>query len=423
MITQMILFVIVAIILYLYSLRGIFIFTRKIKNIRIRKNIILSYWLLDVAFIVFSIFWIIIIRTSEWPDFVKYRNYFYISGAFSLIYFPKFAFVPFVFLNDLRSLFILAVKRVNFPGNRLKNLVEKKSKFNVLLSFGILCSTIVFFLVIYGIVIGKSNFKVTEKEIYFENLPPSFDGLVLAHISDTHLGGFSNKGNVYKGIEKIAKNEPDIVLFTGDLINNQAKEGKPYAEAFNKLTPQLGKYSVLGNHDIGDYRRWYMIEDKDPDIKSVEDLHEQMGFELLRNNNTFIIQEDDSIMIAGVDSWGLPPFEKTGDLSEAVSPYNDFNFIVLLTHDPTHWSEEVLGKENIRLTLSGHTHGIQFGVTYGNIKWSPAKYIYEYWYGLYKHNNQYLYVNPGFGFVGLPLRVVMPPEITIITLKSGDGGK
>jgi len=417
MITNILLFLSTVILLNVYAFRGICILAGMLKNNWLGKIIIRSYFIIDILFIIFSLVWIIIVRYSEWHDFVRYRNYFYISGAFALIYFPRFAFVPFVFINDLKTFFVFLTRKAIYP---LKNLFGRLKGFSVaglLLSSGLLVSTAVFLMVVYGISIGKTNFKINEVEIHFDALPSSFDGLTIAHISDTHLGSFKCKDNVIRGLNKIACQEPDLILFTGDLINNEAVEAAPFIDAFSDLEPPYGKFSVLGNHDLGDYRRWYMIEEKDPDMDAVVEVYRKMGFDLLRNRHVFLYNGGDSIMIAGVDSWGLPPFEKAGDLKEALSPHHNYEFIILLSHDPSHWAEKIQGRENIRLTLSGHTHGMQFGINICGIRWSPAKYYIPYWKGLYRYNGQYLYVNPGFGFVGMPLRIGMPPEITMITLK------
>ncbi len=412
----MLLYLLLALVLNFYAFRGVAILFNIQKSQQRRMKLIYSYFLIDILFIVFSIFWIIVIRTSDWHDFVKYRNYAYVSGAFALIYFTKFSFVPFVLINDLKKIAVFIFKTYMLSGHALYRKSKKAYNKNFVLKAGILVSAVMFLFVLHGIVIGKTNYQVEEVSISYDKLPESFDGFVIAHISDTHLGSFEREENVIKGIKKIIGQSPDLVLFTGDLVNNEALEGMPYIDVFNELEPPYGKYSVLGNHDIGDYRRWYTIEKKDPDIRSIEKLHAKFGFELLRDQHDFIHKGGDSIMIAGVDNWGLPPFEKTGDLTEAISPYYDFQFIILLSHDPTHWGEKVRGKENIRLTLSGHTHGLQLGINIFGFRWSPAKYKYQQWQGLYEQNGQYLYVNTGFGFLLLPLRIGMPPEITIITL-------
>ncbi len=416
MLATTIIFLLIALLLNIYSFRGVKLISMRISNYKYKRNIKYFYWALDVLFIVFSIIWIVIIKSSNWHDYIKYSNYLYISGAFALIYFPRFIFAPFVLLHDLELLIKYTVRQLVNSKNIIYNSMAKPHQNFFSLHIGALAGIIVLFLVIHGVVIGKSNFKVNEVEVPFENLPESFDGLEIVHISDTHLGSFKNKEDVIKGIEIINNLDPDIILFTGDLINNEAKEGLPYIEYFNNLQPNLGKFSVLGNHDIGDYRRWYMIEEKDPDIKSIEKLHKKMGFELLRDQHVFVQKQKDSIMIAGVDNWGLSPFRKAGNISKALSPHNDYSFIILISHDPTHWVEEVLSKENISLTLSGHTHGMQFGIDTKNFTWSPASFKYRHWHGLYEDNDQLLYVNAGFGYVGLPLRIGIFPEITLIRL-------
>lgn len=207
----------------------------------------------------------------------------------------------------------------------------------------------------------------------------------------------------------------DAVIFSGDLVNNEAAEVEPYITYFRDIQAIDGKFTVLGNHDMGDYRRWYTIEEKETNLKLLEDMQEQMDFILLRNEHTFISNGTDSIMLIGVDNWGKPPFAQYGDLQQALVGNVNFPFQLLISHDPTHWHAEVIPETNIQLTLAGHTHAMQMGIRTPWFSWSPSPY--DQWNGIYREGNQALYVNRGFGFLGFPGRIGMPPEITLITLR------
>lgn len=282
---------------------------------------------------------------------------------------------------------------------------------------GLGLASIPFFSMLYGITKGKYNFKVKEVKLAFKNLPKAFEGLKIVHISDIHSGSFDDINEVKHGVDIIQQQKADLVLFTGDLINNEAVEIVPYKDVFGSIKAPLGVFSSLGNHDYGTHKRWNSPEEKKQNLEDLKSHQKEMGFELLNNRTKTITKEGSQIDIVGVENWGKPPFPQKGDLSKAIENTNSENFKILLSHDPTHWDEKVIPhSQNIDLTLSGHTHGMQFGVEIPGFKWSPSKYIYKRWAGLYKNKEQYLYVNRGFGFLGFPGRVGIWPEITVITL-------
>jgi uncharacterized protein len=376
-----------------------------------RKLITRVYWFMDIAFIVFAIVWALIIRNSSWPDYVQYRNFFYITGAFMLIFLPKIVFLIFNVLHDVFLFISWGIRKLS------SNYIRSHARPSALLSIGFVLSVAMFLWVFYGIVYGRFNFKVKEVEVSIENLPESFDGFRIVQFSDTHFGSFARLRPVERGIRKIAETPHDLLLFTGDMVNNEAVEAERFVDLIHDIHSPAGKFSILGNHDMGDYRRWYTIEEKAANLQQLEDLQEQMGFELLRNEHQFIVRGNDSIMIAGVDNWGMPPFAQLGDLNVARGKHPDFPFIVLLSHDPSHWTHEVIPDTDIMLTLSGHTHGMQAGIITPWFQWSPVSVKYPNWNGLYKDQGQYLYVNRGFGFLGFPGRLGMPPEITLLVLK------
>lgn len=274
---------------------------------------------------------------------------------------------------------------------------------------------------LYGITKGKYKYTVEKITLYYEDLPSKFDGFKIVQISDIHAGSFDDAARVAEGIQLVNDCKPDLFCFTGDLVNSEKEEIEPYISVFSKIEAKLGKLAVLGNHDYyGDYDK----NDANAEKAYFDDFYrkfDQMGFDLLKNEARTITIEDQSIHIIGVENWGAGRwFPKKGDLDLATrtTPGNGFN--VLLSHDPTHWEEKVLSyRKKMHLTLSGHTHGFQFGIKIPGFKWSPAQYRYKHWLGLYEETDRKLYVNRGFGFLGFPGRVGMWPEVTLIELKQG----
>ena len=275
-----------------------------------------------------------------------------------------------------------------------------------------------------GMLRGKYNYKVIKHQLSFSRLPKDFNGFKIVHISDFHCGSFDNKEKLTYGIDLINKQNPDIVLFTGDMVNNIANEILPWKELISSLDAPYGKYAVLGNHDYGDYTTWDSDEDKVNNLKKLIALQKEMGFTVLTNAFEKIKINQSTIDLVGVENWGSG-FKQKGDLDKALLNTNPNDFKILLSHDPTHWKEKVLThNQNIDLTLSGHTHGMQFGIEIpGIFKWSPAKYRYKHWAGIYQELGQIINVNRGFGFLAYPGRVGIYPEITLITLQNNEFSK
>jgi predicted MPP superfamily phosphohydrolase len=287
---------------------------------------------------------------------------------------------------------------------------------------GLGLAAIPFLSLIYGMTIGKYNFKVIKQNIFFPDLPDAFDGFTITHISDIHSGSFDNPDKISYAMDLINEQASDILLFTGDIVNAKADEMHPWIETFNKLNkPAFGKYSILGNHDYGAYLDWSSEEEKEKNFVEIKDLHRQIDFKLLLNENVKLTKGTDEISLIGVENWGKH-FGQIGDLRKASEGVSDKDFKILMSHDPSHWEEEVKDHEkNIQLTLSGHTHGMQFGIEIpGFFKWSLAQYMYKQWAGLYENMGRYVYVNRGFGFHAYPGRVGIMPEITVIRLKKGE---
>jgi len=279
-------------------------------------------------------------------------------------------------------------------------------------------ASILFLILNYGVSFGKYNFQVHKKTLEFENLPKEFDGFKIAQLSDLHLGTFDNVEKVKKGFDLLQAQKPDVILFTGDMVNNKAIEAKRFVSLIQKLNAPFGKFIVWGNHDYGSYVRWNSEAERQKNLEDLNQIGIEMGLKWLNNANFPLVKNNDTLYLVGVENWGLPPFPQKGDLDKALKNLTANDFTVLLSHDPTHWREKVLkNKKEVALTLSGHTHGMQFGIEIGNFRWSPVKYRYKDWAGLFEESGKYLYVNRGFGCIGYPGRVGILPEITIIELR------
>jgi len=275
----------------------------------------------------------------------------------------------------------------------------------------------IFSTLVYGFG-NKYRYQVNRMKMSFKNLPAAFKGMRIVHISDIHSGSFMDKEAVEKGVKKILKEKPDVILFTGDLVNDRATEMKEYIDVFNKLNAPLGVYSTLGNHDYGDYVRWDSHEAKKENLEQLKQVHKQMGWRLLMNEHVVLEKGTDRIALLGIENWSAKGnFGRYGKMEEAYPGSEQYPFKILMSHDPSHWDAEVRTRySDIDLTLAGHTHGMQFGVELPGFRWSPVQYMYKQWAGLYESGNQKLYVNRGYGFIGYPGRVGILPEITVIEL-------
>ncbi len=273
----------------------------------------------------------------------------------------------------------------------------------------------------WGIVSGAYDYQIRRQKLYLPNLPAAFHGLEIAQISDVHSGSFYNKKAVLGGVEMLLGQKPDLIFFTGDLVNNIAPEMRDYQDIFAKLHADLGVFSVLGNHDYGDY--YYGKEDsaeKRKNLQDVKDVHQVMGWDLLLDQNRILKVDNEELAIVGVENWGTGRFPKHGNLQKALLGTEDQAVKLLLSHDPSHWRAQVLDTD-VDVMFAGHTHGMQFGVRGEHYQWSPAKYVYNEWAGLYtEKDNKQLYVNVGYGFLGYPGRVGILPEITIFELVKGE---
>lgn len=372
-------------------------------------------YLFIIAISYIGIFFLFQIFANHPLHIALWRNLL-VGFAFSFLVF-KIVFILFIFIDDIirflnfgfqfiSNLFVKSDKGISYPDRR---------KFIGQIGMGI--AAIPFLSMLYGISKGKYNFKVYHIKLSFNNLPKAFDGFRLVHISDIHAGSFDSLDDVKRGIDLINDQQADLILFTGDLVNNDSREIEPFIEDFKKLKTNFGVFSSLGNHDYGDYKHWDSKAAKQQNLELLAKHHQAMGFKLLRNENVTIEKDGEKLVILGVENWGKPPFPQRGDLDKALLNVKENDFKILLSHDPIHWDYKVLKHPTpIDLTLSGHTHGMQFGVEIPGFKWSLIKYFYPRWAGIYKEANQYLNVNRGFGFLGFPGRVGIWPEITVIEL-------
>ena len=266
---------------------------------------------------------------------------------------------------------------------------------------------------------NKYNYQVKHVKIPFDNLPAAFKGFKIVHFSDVHCGSFDNKKAVMKGVQKIIDENADLIIFSGDLVNNRTDEIEDYRDVFNKLKAPYGVFSTLGNHDYGDYVKWpYEGLTKEQNLKNMIDVHAELGWKLMMNEHAILEKDGEKIALLGIENWGAKArFPKYGKMPKAYAGTEQYPFKILISHDPSHWDAQVRPEYgDVDLTLAGHTHGMQFGVEIPGFKWSPVQYVYKEWDGLYEEGKQKLYVNPGFGFIGYPGRVGILPEITVIEL-------
>lgn len=324
--------------------------------------------------------------------------------------------IIFLFSEDIFR-FVTAVY-AKFFGSSQEFGLPTRRRFLSLMAMGI--AAVPFSALLYGMYRGKYNFKVLRYHLEFEDLPAAFDGYQITQISDIHSGSFDNRNKIEYAVDLINKQRSDVIFFTGDMVNNKAEEMRPWTGLFSRLEAADGKYSILGNHDYGDYISWRTEELKQENLQELKDMQKEMGFDLLLNESRYLQRGQDKLALIGVENWGRGGFKKAGDLNKATAGISRDDFKILLSHDPSHWEEKVIPDDlHYHLTLSGHTHGMQFGIEIpGLVKWSPVKWRYKYWAGLYEEMGQFINVNRGFGFIGYPGRVGIWPEITVITLKN-----
>jgi uncharacterized protein len=335
------------------------------------------------------------------------------------LFFAKFMAAIFFLIDDLRRLIQWVAGKTFFSAPDGENLQEgERISRSLFLSWiGLAAGGGIFGTLVNGFS-NKYNYEVKKVKLSFPNLPAAFKGLKVVQLSDIHSGSLNNKSAVQKGILKVLSLKPDLIVFTGDLVNNKATELEPFMDVFNQLQAPMGVYSILGNHDYGDYVEWPTAQAKRDNLEIMKQSHAALGWKLLMNENAIFEKDGEKIALLGIENWSAKArFPKYGKLEKAYAGTEAIPFKLLLSHDPSHWDAEVRTKyPDIDLMLSGHTHGMQFGVELPWFKWSPVQYVYQQWAGLYRQAAQHLYVNRGFGFIGYPGRVGIMPEITLLEL-------
>ncbi|MDF3077367.1 MAG: metallophosphatase [Sphingobacteriaceae bacterium] len=341
--------------------------------------------------------------------------------AFFISFVSKVVLLIFVLFDDLRrlvlSLFRRSASRKPEPGT---DNAEKIPRSEFLVKAGIAVASVPFASIAYGVASGAYDYQLRREALYLKNLPRAFEGMKLGQISDVHSGSFYNKRAVTGGVDMLLAEKPDVIFFTGDIVNNIASEMRDYQDIFSKVKAPLGVFSVLGNHDYGDY--YYGKEPsaaKAKNLENVKKIHGLMGWDLLLDEHRRLKVNNEEIGILGCQNWGAGRFIQKGDLVKTLKGTDDLPVKLLMSHDPSHWRAQILNHPDIDATFSGHTHGMQFGVRTKEYQWSPVEYIYKEWAGFYREGHQQLYVNVGYGFLGYPGRVGILPEITIFELKRG----
>jgi hypothetical protein len=400
----------------LYIYRGISNLSQGINN---RASFIIKtvHFGITLAGLVF-LTWIFLNRDKySYEEFFRLLTSYF--GFFILVYVPKLLFILFLLIKDVSD---FSIKAWDFfqspptPAPEGEN-ISKITRTDFILRIGLIISAIPFISILHGIIRGKYNFKVQKVSLSFDNLPEEFDGLKFVHISDLHLGSFGkDDSQVSRAVEIINRTNADYIFFTGDMVNNRALEMESFLPVLKNMQAKHGKYSILGNHDYGDHFEWPSETVRKENMTKLFSYQEEAGFRLLRNESVILERNGKKILLAGVENWGLPPFPQYGDLAQALKDREDVPFKILLSHDPSHWDAEIREQSNVDLTLSGHTHGMQFAINIPGWKWSPVKLKYPRWSGLYQEGRQLLYVNIGLGFIAFPGRVGTPPEITEFTL-------
>jgi predicted MPP superfamily phosphohydrolase len=402
----------ISLLLDWYVFNGIKTFTNDWQSVRLRQLVNFGYLVISVGVTLLLLLGFGSFSTAK--GMTPFHEW--VLSIFLTFLFTKIFFVLILFLGDIGRFFYGIVNNIAKPkGKVIEPFFPARRKF--ISEIAILVAAIPFSGFFYAMLKGKYDFKVHRKTIYYDDLPDAFDGFTITQVSDIHSGSFDNTEAVQRGIDLAKAQKSDLFVFTGDLVNNAAWEIEPYIERFGKLKAPYGQFSILGNHDYGDYIQWDSEAEKAANLDKLKQHHKELGYRLLLDENVVIEKGGQKISLIGVQNWGKG-FIQLGDLDKALKGVDKDAFKILLSHDPTHWEEKVrFNPTTVHLTLSGHTHGAQFGVEIPGFRWSPVQYRYLDWAGLVNEKNRYLYVNRGFGFLAFSGRLGIWPEITVITLK------
>lgn len=386
-----------------------------LKTITRTKWILVSYQIISLLAVLYIVY-----QFTQFDRRVGQNSKTLITfGLLLLVFIPKLILTSILLLEDVFRVFSGTI--THFLGdNDSGSFLPERRRF--VSQVALAMAAIPFSSLLYGMTKGKYNFRVIKQTLFFPDLPEDFDGFTITQISDVHSGSFDDQEKINYAIDMINDQNADMILFTGDIVNTHATEMHPWIDSFNRIQPhEFGKFSVLGNHDYGEYVEWPSAAAKRQNFEDIKDLHRQIGFNLLLNEHTKIKKGNSELVLVGVENWGKN-FKQAGDLKKASEGLSKEDFKILMSHDPSHWEYEVKHDEkHYHLTLSGHTHGLQFGIEIpGIIQWSPVQYVYKQWAGLYENVGRYIYVNRGFGFHAYPGRVGIWPEITVFELKKGE---
>jgi uncharacterized protein len=415
---RLIAILVILFLLDLYVFQGIKVLMHG-RQVLTQRIVSIVYW--SVTVLCFSI--IISGQFIDWHTWPKTLRVY--SFALIIIVYPAKIFVSvFLLLDDVIRL--LRVLFVGISGFFSTTDVRADDRFRIsrldfLVKTGFVIAAIPFFSLIYGMLRGAYNYKIRKLSIKFPDLPEAFDGFRIVQISDLHTGSFMGTNHLKDAIDLVLAQNGDVIFFTGDLVNDVHTEALEFRNDLSRLKSPHGIYSILGNHDYGDYYKWPDINAKAENLNQLKNFQKSIGWKLLLNENVYIERNEQKIGLIGVENYsGRGNFSRYGDMKKAVENFTPASFNILLSHDPSHWNAGITDEHKyIDLTLSGHTHGFQFGIEIPGFKWSPVQYVYRQWAGLYKQSQQYLYVNRGLGFIGYPGRVGIMPEITVITLNKG----
>lgn len=378
----------------------------------------LMYWFVPIFYLIFTY-----IMLSEHDNMSGDQSRVYwISGIFIVLYIPKIIALGISFPEYIINGIGYLVKKIS-EKQQVISVGKKLSRIEFISQFGFISAGILFWTLLWGVVVGKTKFVLNKITLNYNTLPNNFNGFKIIQISDIHLGSWSrtesNRDFFESVVQTINNEKPDIIVFTGDLVNNIAKESDYWVDYLKALNAKYGKFSILGNHDYGKYARWLNKEELNANMEHLYNNYKNMGFRLLLNETESINIGGESIKIVGVENWGMPPFPQFGDYEKASETIKKNDFQILLSHDPSHWEQDVRFLDsNVALTLSGHTHGMQFALNFNGMSWSPIQWKYKHWRGLYTYQNKDLYVNIGLGNIAYPGRVGTPPEITLLELSN-----
>ena len=402
----------ITLLLDIYVFFGLRTIVKDWQSLQLRRVVLWGYLFISVGVTILFLLGVNSYSTAK--GMTPYHEW--MLSLLLVFFITKLIFVIVLFIGDLGRLFYgIGDRVINGEKKAGKPFFPARRKF--ISEAAILVAAIPFTGFLYAVFKGKYDYKLHRETFYFDDLPDAFDGFTITQISDIHSGSFDNKEAVQRGIDLAKAQKSDLFVFTGDLVNNAAWEIEPYLEYFKQLRAPYGQFSILGNHDYGDYIEWDSEDEKSANLEKLKQHHKELGYRLLLDENVVLEKNGQKINLIGVQNWGRG-FIQIGDLDKALNGVDKDAFKILLSHDPTHWEEKVrYHPTKIHLTLAGHTHGAQFGVETAGLRWSPVQYRYYDWAGPAEQYGRQLYVNRGFGFLAFSGRLGIWPEITVITLK------